>query len=100
MVLCNVPRALVNLVENATGATVQQAVTAMMRISCERDARGAMIQQGCLSACIKLCRGVSTVHVTVTVIKSLKYFAHCRLSLLYPTAYITPRVIYQRMKQK
>ena len=59
MVQHNVPRALVNLVHGGTEATREQVVTAMMRIACEPGARGAMIQQGCLSACIKLVKGVS-----------------------------------------
>ncbi len=59
MVQLNVPRALVNLVGGGSQSTREQAVTAMMRISCAPSARGAMIQQGCLSACIKLVKGVS-----------------------------------------
>ena len=73
MVNLNVPRALVNLVENATEATIQQAVEAMMRIACLQDCRGSMIQQGCLSTCIKLSKNVGAqiyyhFHISIQIL--------------------------------
>lgn len=52
----NVPKALINLLEEATTTTTEQVVTAFTRMACETTIRGAMIQQGCLRSCINLNR--------------------------------------------
>ncbi|GFH43701.1 hypothetical protein CTEN210_00174 [Chaetoceros tenuissimus] len=56
MVKFNVPKALINLLEEATTTTTEQVVTAFTRMACETTVRGAMIQQGCLRSCINLNR--------------------------------------------
>lgn len=50
----NVPLALVRMLDDASEHTLEQISIAMMRMANEPSIRGSMIQQGCLSACIKL----------------------------------------------
>jgi hypothetical protein len=59
MANCNVPRAMVKLMTNASEHTLEQVVTGMNRMAVEETARGVMVQQGCLSACLKVEQGVS-----------------------------------------
>lgn len=54
MASVNVPRALVNLMEGASEHTLEQLVLALSRFASEPSARGSMIQQGVLSALIKI----------------------------------------------
>ena len=54
MANANVPRALVTLMEGASEHTLEQVVQALDRIAGEPSVRGLMIQQGVLSACIKV----------------------------------------------
>jgi protein unc-45 len=55
----NVPRALVKLMDGASETTVEQIVIALNRMAIDVSVRGLMIQQGALSACIQVERGVS-----------------------------------------
>ena len=55
----NVPRALVKLMDGASETTVEQLVIALNRMAIDVSVRGLMIQQGALSACIQVERGVS-----------------------------------------
>jgi len=59
MANCNVPRAMVKLMTNASEHTLEQVVTGMNRMAVEETARGVMVQQGCLSACLKVEQGES-----------------------------------------
>ena len=61
MAASDVPRALVRLMDmsGCSEATREQAIISMSRMANDKSSRGVMIQQGCLSACIKLTRGVS-----------------------------------------
>lgn len=70
MASADVPLAMVKLMDacgysNDTGhaheTTLEQLVIGMERMAIESSVRGIMIQQGCLSACIKLEKGVSRV---------------------------------------
>eukprot|EP00957_Ditylum_brightwellii_P128893 9831971-Ditylum_brightwellii.AAC.1 len=65
MASCNVPRAMVKLMENGGGSvsggggttsehTMEQLVMAMNRMALEESVRGTMVQQGCLSALLKV----------------------------------------------
>jgi hypothetical protein len=55
----NVPRALVKLMNGASETTVEQIVISLNRMAIDVSVRGLMIQQGALSACIEVERGVS-----------------------------------------
>ena len=54
----NVPRAIVKLLEGSSDATQEKLLEGMGRMASEQSVRGIMIQQGCLSACLKLDKGV------------------------------------------
>lgn len=54
MAAANVPHALVNLIDGASEHTLEQIVMTMNRMACEQSARGILIQQGILSALIKI----------------------------------------------
>jgi hypothetical protein len=54
MAKANVPRALVLLMEGASEHTLEQIVVALNRMAVEPSVRGPMIQQGALTACIKV----------------------------------------------
>ena len=60
MANANVPRAMVKLLEGSnTDSTQQKVLEGIGRMACEPSVRGMMIQQGCLSACLQLDKGVS-----------------------------------------
>jgi len=75
----NIPRALVNLLQEATEPTSEQTLTALSRMACEQGVRGAMIQQGCLSACIKMVKTVSTTLIILLCLQT-----HLRLLIMCP----------------
>jgi tetratricopeptide (TPR) repeat protein len=54
MATANVPRAIIAITEGASEHTLEQLVLALARMACEPAARGNMIQQGVLTACIKI----------------------------------------------
>eukprot|EP00558_Chaetoceros_sp_UNC1202_P004396 CAMPEP_0197250294 /NCGR_PEP_ID=MMETSP1429-20130617/52111_1 /TAXON_ID=49237 /ORGANISM="Chaetoceros sp., Strain UNC1202" /LENGTH=313 /DNA_ID=CAMNT_0042712083 /DNA_START=42 /DNA_END=983 /DNA_ORIENTATION=- len=78
----NVPRALVSLIAGASDATLEHIVMAMMRMAGEQIVRGAMIQQGCLSACIKL---IKNGDLSETEKKIMQYAEHTISKILVTT---------------
>ena len=55
----SVPRAMVKLLEGSNSdSTQQKLLEGMGRMASEQSVRGIMIQQGCLSACLQLDKGV------------------------------------------
>jgi hypothetical protein len=54
MAAANVPRALIQLLENASDQTLEQVILALNRMADEPAVRGSMIQQGVLSGMIKV----------------------------------------------
>jgi len=61
MAASNVPRAIVKLIDGTGESTQEQLVITMNRMASEESVRGVMIQQGCLSACLKLEKDVVCV---------------------------------------
>lgn len=58
----NVPRAVVKLLEGTTSnATQDKLLEAMGRMANEPSVRGLMIQQGCLTTCLQLDKGVGEI---------------------------------------
>ena len=56
----NVPRAMVKLLEGSNSDTTQdKLLEGMCRMASEPTVRGLMIQQGCLTTCLQLDKGVS-----------------------------------------
>ena len=56
----NVPRAMVKLLEGSSSDTTQdKLLEGMCRMASEPTVRGLMIQQGCLTTCLQLDKGVS-----------------------------------------
>ena len=84
MAAANVPRALVNLTEGASEHTLEQVVLAMTRMANEPSARGIMIQQGVLSACIKIEKKEGPTE-TDTMKKVIRHSRHCIAKLLVTT---------------
>ena len=80
----NVPRALVSLTEGASEHTLEQCVTAMSRMAGEQSVRGVMIQQGVLSACIKIDKNEGPTD-TDTMKKVIRLARHCIAKLLVTT---------------
>jgi len=78
----NVPRALVKLMNGASESTLKQIVTALNRMAGEVSVRGLLIQQGALSACIKIERGA---HASETEINSARQARHCVAKILVTT---------------
>jgi hypothetical protein len=72
----NVPRAIVKLLEGSnTDTTQQKLLEGMGRMASEPSVRGIMIQQGCLSACLQLDKGVSECnHFCVLPVCSIHLF--------------------------
>ncbi|GKZ01195.1 hypothetical protein MPSEU_001070900 [Mayamaea pseudoterrestris] len=54
MAAASVPHALVNLIEGASEHTLEQIILTVSRMACEQSTRGILIQQGVLSAMIKM----------------------------------------------
>ena len=84
MAAANVPRALVTLTENASEHTLEQIVLAMSRMAGEGSARGIMIQQGVLSACIKLEKNEGPTE-TDTMKKVIRIARHTIAKMLVTT---------------
>lgn len=59
MAAANVPRALVKLMDGASDTTVEQVIAGLNRMASEPSVRGLIVQQGALSACLKVEKGVS-----------------------------------------
>mmetsp|Transcript_118831 Transcript_118831/g.177624 ORF Transcript_118831/g.177624 Transcript_118831/m.177624 type:complete len:1074 (+) Transcript_118831:108-3329(+) len=83
MVKANVPRALIQLTENASEQTLQEIIVALNRFANEVSVRGLMIQQGVLSAMIKLEKEEKTpTDAQKKVIRSIR---HCMAKMLVTT---------------
>jgi hypothetical protein len=80
MAHANVPRALVQLTEGASDKTLEQLVSALNRMANEPSVRGTMIQQGVLSALIKIEKEEKVP--TDTKKKILRMLRHCIGKLL------------------
>ena len=63
MANANVPRAMVKLLESSksSDATQEKLLEGMGRMASEQSVRGAMIQQGCLTTCLQLDKGVRSL---------------------------------------
>jgi len=84
MASANVPRAMVSLMEGASDHTLEQLVLAMNRMAGEPSVRGVMIQQGVLSACIKVEKNEGPTE-TDTMVKVIRHSRHCIAKLLITT---------------
>ena len=79
MAQSNVPRALVRLMDGASDHTMVQIVTALNRMATEPSVRGSMIQQGALTACIKVDNDKNPSKITKNIITTAR---HCIARLL------------------
>jgi protein unc-45 len=84
MAAANVPRALVALVEKASEHTLEEVVMAMNRMAGEPSVRGIMIQQGVLTACIKMEKNEGPTE-TDTMKKVIRLARHCIAKILVTT---------------
>ena len=84
MASANVPRAMVTLMEGASEHTLEQLVLTMNRMAAEPSVRGIMIQQGVLSACIKVEKNEGPTE-TDTMKKVIQLARHCIAKLLITT---------------
>mmetsp|Transcript_3163 Transcript_3163/g.4453 ORF Transcript_3163/g.4453 Transcript_3163/m.4453 type:complete len:1169 (+) Transcript_3163:206-3712(+) len=79
----NVPRAMVNLMEfGSSEKTRGQLVVGMIRFAEQESCRGIMIQQGCLSSCIKLCKEKNSTGSEKQIFLNA---AHCMAKMLVTT---------------
>lgn len=78
----NVPRAMVKLLEGASESTMERLAIGMNRMAVDAAVRGLLIQQGVLSACIKV---EDTEHSTETKKNALRQARHCVAKLLVTT---------------
>lgn len=83
MTSANVPRALIQLTEGASDKTLEQIIVALNRIANVQSIRGTMIQQGVLTALIKLEK--EEKNPTETRKKILRNVRHCMAKLLVTT---------------
>ena len=73
----NVPRAIVKLLDGATSnATQDKLLEAMGRMATEPSVRGLMIQQGCLTTCLQLDKGVGEI-TCLTSYPCAMYLTRC-----------------------
>lgn len=79
MAKTNVPRALVQLMDGASDKTLEQIVVALNRMAVEPGARGSMIQQGALTACIKVDHDSNPTDLMKTIIRNAR---HCIAKML------------------
>jgi hypothetical protein len=84
MASANVPRALVSLMEGASEHTMEQLVLGMNRMAQEESVRGIMIQQGVLSACIKVEKNEGPTETDVMK-KVIRLARHCIAKMLVTT---------------
>ena len=82
MANANVPRAMVKLTEGSSEATKEMLVLGMNRMAVDQTVRGLMIQQGCLSACLKVEKSESPSDVEK---KTWHQARHCVAKLLVTT---------------
>ena len=84
MASSNVPRALVALTEGASEHTLEQISVAFYRMASEQSVRGVMIQQGVLTACIKIDKKEDPTE-TETMKKVIRYARHAIAKVLVTT---------------
>ena len=84
MASANVPRAMVTLTEGASEHTLEQLMTGLNRMASEESVRGIMIQQGVLSACIKIEKNEGPTE-TDTMKKVIRLARHCIAKMLVTT---------------
>lgn len=84
MAKVGVPRALVALTDGASEHTLEQVVMAMNRMANEASVRGVMIQQGALSACIKVEKKEGPTDTDVMK-KIIRLARHCIAKMLVTT---------------
>jgi hypothetical protein len=63
----NAPCLLVELMEGATEATVEQVIMSLNRMASESAVRGLIVQQGALTACLKVEKGDFLAAMCVTL---------------------------------
>jgi len=73
MAKANVPRALVQLMDGASDQTLEQIFTGLNRMSTEPSARGQMIQQGGLTACINVDKDSNPTDLMKKVIRLARH---------------------------
>ena len=78
----NVPRAMVKLMDGSSETTKEMLVVGMNRMAVEQSVRGQMIQQGCLSACLKVEKSESPSDIEK---KTWHQARHCVAKLLVTT---------------
>eukprot|EP00529_Nitzschia_sp_RCC80_P003090 CAMPEP_0113470666 /NCGR_PEP_ID=MMETSP0014_2-20120614/16565_1 /TAXON_ID=2857 /ORGANISM="Nitzschia sp." /LENGTH=1084 /DNA_ID=CAMNT_0000363247 /DNA_START=134 /DNA_END=3385 /DNA_ORIENTATION=+ /assembly_acc=CAM_ASM_000159 len=79
----NVPRALIQLLKGASDKTLEQVIMALNRIANVQSVRGTMIQQGVLTALIKLEQ--DEINPSETRKKIIRNTRHCMAKLLVTT---------------
>jgi len=84
MAAANVPRALVTLTEGASEHTLEQLFLTMNRMADEVAVRGILIQQGVLSACIKVEKNEGPTETDVMK-KVIRLARHCIAKMLIST---------------
>lgn len=84
MASANVPRALVTLIDGASEHTLEQLVLTMSRMAGEASTRGVLIQQGILSACIKIEKNEGPTE-TDTMKKVIRLSRHSIAKMLITT---------------
>jgi hypothetical protein len=83
MVKANVPRALIQLTDGGSDQSLEQIVMALNRMANVQSVRGNMIQQGVLSALIKLEREEKNpTDIRKKIVRSIR---HCMAKLLVTT---------------
>ena len=68
MASADVPRAMVKLMNGASDSTVEQIIVGLNRMASEASVRGLIVQQGALSACIKVERGVRSRFIMSVIV--------------------------------
>ncbi|KAL7581531.1 hypothetical protein ACA910_022097 [Epithemia clementina (nom. ined.)] len=84
MASANVPRAMVTLIEGASEHTLEQIIMGLNRMANEESVRGILIQQGVLSACIKMEKNEGPTE-TDTMKKVIQLARHCIAKMLVTT---------------
>jgi hypothetical protein len=87
----NVPRVLVTLMKDATDATQEKVVLCMVRMATEESVRGAMIQQGCLTACINIIKDENASNVEKKIILMAEHTIAKLLVTMNPSMLTTPQ---------
>jgi hypothetical protein len=84
MANANVPRAIVTLMEGSSEHTLEQSVICLTRMAVEQSIRGFLVQQGALSACIKVEKKEGPTE-TCVMKKVIRLARHCIAKILIST---------------